>query len=257
MPNIDEDEIRTDPEPGAGAGAGDDLDYGGMADQLSRVISEGEQAGEPMHGLKQMRKALRRAAKSVDEAEQRGFERGRSEQLTSEARETLQAEFLQQLRNEDAHQRNVRRLGLPEELRSLFDALPADDFQAWQAKASELRSKGISWSTDPTAQQERRQVDQMQQAAAQVLLNGGQVDPDIFAALPAETRAQVVAAQTAGMQQAAAGGTPAGFEPPHEQRLQTMRRQGIAPQTHEQRQALADEVNRELDALARQRRGEW
>jgi len=139
----------------------------------------------------------------------------------------------------------------------LFDALPADDFQAWEAKASELRSKGISWSTDPAVTQERSQAAQMQQAAAQVLANGGQVDPNIFAALPAETRAQVVAAQTASMQTAQAGGQASPPPASTLDRLQQQLRRGEMPRTREQAAGLADEVNAELETHARHLRGEW
>jgi hypothetical protein len=244
-----------------GGGLADDpsgsFDYAGADGWLGDEIEQHHQQYGHAGGLRSIRRQLRKVRDSVEEAERRGYERARAEQLTPEARAELRQQFLQELRQEDGHSRTLRRLGIPEPLAGQFDGLDPANFGAYQAKAEQLRAAGVTWAGDPGAIAERQRQTLEQQAAAQVLAQGGRVDPATFAALPEETRAQVLAAQTIQMQAAQAGGTQIGGEPPLERRLEAMRDQGIYPKTSEQAAGLAAAVNQEIEALRRQAGGEW
>jgi len=216
-----------------------DEDYESMVDELSTVIAQAEQDGGQATGLRNMRKALRRSAKAQEEAEQRGYQRALTEQTSKSVLDTR---------------------GIPAALRGLFTGTDLSDSAAVDAKVKELQDQGLTWQT-PSPQPQPAGAPQPQGQGAPSAAAQQPVPPALANALASFTPEQmqalkavmpgvdvsgVLAAQTSQMQQAAAGGTPAGATGDLEARIRAAAANPGAV-TAEQRQALAAELNKELD----------
>jgi hypothetical protein len=232
-------------------------------EEYLRLLEEqAKQAGRET-GLAGLRKAVKRTTRLVEEAEQRGYARARSElhsEVLDEAtREQLKAEYVAELRGQDAARRNAMRLGVPEALLGNFEGL-GPDFKDWERRAAELHAAGIHWGdADPlVAQVARERAAAWQQQAAQAQQNGQGVSLDPAGPVPEQVREQVIAEATAAFQRAQAGGQPPGAHGGIEEDIQKATAAAERGQlTEEAAFSIADRFNRELDALSRAERGVW
>jgi len=220
---------------------------------LGQLIRQGEQAGfaQQTAGLKNIRRALRRAKQHIQEAEQRGYARGQQEQLGDQGIAQLREQVRGELAAETAHARSLDRLGVPEPLRSMFDSI-SGDHKAYERQAALLHAAGVHWGdADPLVRQiGQQQVSQWQRAAEQ---NGGAVPLDPAAGVPAAVREQVIAEQVQSMAATQAGAQPVGSDDlATEIQRADPERLGQAGV-----EDLAARFNREMDALSRARQGLW
>lgn len=193
-------------------------DLGGMAGWLDEQIDEQRTAGQDTYSLNQVRKALRKQQNQIAAAERRGFERARQE-------------LGPQLQAEQARERNLRRLAVPPELEPAFQDLNGDGFDIYRQRAAELAAKGIRWDAPPSGPV----VDEQARQAA---------------------RDQAIASTVTQSMQTQAGGLPANSQPDLQQRAQAARQRPGGP-SPEEAWAIAQELNADLDALARHAGGEW
>jgi hypothetical protein len=216
-------------------------------------LVESRGGGRDGTGLSGLRKAVKRTARLVEEAEQRGYARARSEfrdqALDDQTREQLRREFVEELHGQNAARRNALRLGIPDALLGNFEGL-GPDFKDWERRAAELHAAGITWGeADPLLQQvAAARLQAAQHAAAQVKSNGGPVSLAPGNGVPEQVRDQLVAEATEAMVAGQAGGLP-----PHAPSLESdIRKAAQNPGAYspEELEGLANRFNRELDGLA-------
>lgn len=228
-------------------------------DYLGQLIEQnGGGGGRDGSGLSGLRKAVKRTARLVEEAEQRGYARARSEfrseALDDQTREQLRREFVEELRGQDAARRNALRLGIPDALLPQFDGL-GPDFKAWERKADELRASGLSWSSDPLLQQlGAARLQAAQHAAGQAQQNGQPVSLDPAAGVPEQVREQLLAGAIEQMQAAQAGAQPVGAPTLEDDIRKAAANRGAY--SEEEVVGLADRFNRDLTALSEAQRGQ-
>jgi hypothetical protein len=246
-----------------GLGGGADVASGGKTLSLFERWLDGQISGEydaviGKSALQQMRYAVGKLKKVTAEAaaaEQRGYDRARqelrSEVLDEATRQQLKAEYVAQLRTEDGRARNLRRLGVPDELASLFPEDLDGDFKAWQRKADQLHAAGVHWGDgDPLV---RQAAAARLQAWEQAQANGQPVSLDPGGPAPEAVRQAAIAEQVTQMQATQAGSQQVGAE----SLLDEARKMARDPDAYseDQRLDLAERFNRDLEALSRQASG--
>jgi hypothetical protein len=227
---------------------------------LAQLEEQAKQAGHST-GLAGLRKAVKKTRDLVAEAERRAYKRARSElraeALSDQDREQLKAEYVAELRGQDATRRNALRLGVPDALLGNFEGL-GPDFKDWERRAGELHAAGVHWGdADPLVRQIGQQrTAAWQQQAAQAQQNGQGVSIDPAGPVPESIREQVIKEATLAHQRAQAGGTPGSAVPTLAQEIQEAAKDPSRV-TEDQALSIADRFNRELDALSRAEKGLW
>jgi len=219
---------------------GDAPDYDAFVDDLSGIIAAGEADGREMTGLKQMRTALRKTGRQLEEAEQRGYARAQAE---AQSKGVFAAK------------------GIPDTAAPFFSGVDLTDTAALDAKLQELASQGIRFekaaATEgaPAAAQGTPQEGQQLPAQLQGLdmaqvfkhLQNVQVGPGM-------TQEAAIAAAMGQMQATQAGGSP----PASSGDVMADIKQAAAnPGAYSEDQilSLAERFNRELDGLSQQAAG--
>lgn len=221
---------------------GDAPDYDAFVDDLSGIIAAGEAEGREMTGLKQMRTALRKTGRQLEEAEQRGYARATAER---QAQSVFAAK------------------GIPDTAAGLFSGVDLTDTAALDAKLEELRSQGIRFEkaategapaaaqgTPPTQEGQQQLPAQLQGLdLAQVFkhLQNVQVGPGM-------TQEAAIAAAMGQMQATQAGGSPPASSGDVQADIQKMAANPGA-YTEAQIHEVAERFNRDLDALSAQAAG--
>ncbi len=209
--------------------------------------------------LKQMRHAIGKALTPAKQLERQAFEAGKREaraefvENPEQLREQFRAEIRQELLGETQRERSLGRLGVPPPLQGLFADVPADDHRAFEKRADQLRSQGVSWGdSDPLVREiSRQRVAAWQQQASQQNGNGVPLDP--AAGVPAAVQEQVIRQQVEDMVQAASGAQPVGADSLEDEiRRADPERLGQAGV-----EDLARRFNAQLDAISHQARGGW
>lgn len=251
--DVEELEGDVDERGGQDAGIGGYLQTG--IDYLDAIIKN----GDGKTGLGGLRRAVRRTADLVRQAEQDGYKRARRElagqQLGEEGLARLRQELREELAAESGRERSLARLGVGPEspVRQLFDNVEGDH-AAYERHAALLHAAGVHWGdTDPLVREIGQQrVAAWQQAAAQ---GNGNVDLDPSGPVPESVRDQMIRGAVDPLHAAQAGGTPIGANG-LEERLRAAAADPSKLDT-DARYALASELNAELDTLSQARRGVW
>ena len=221
---------------------GDAPDYDAFVDDLSGIIAAGEADGREMTGLKQMRTALRKTGRQMEEAEQRGYARALAE---SQAKGVFAAK------------------GIPDTAAPFFSGVDLTDTAALDTRLQELASQGIRFEKaaategappaaagTPPAQEGQQLPAQLQGLdMAQVFkhLQNVQVGPGM-------TQEAAIAAAMGQMQATQAGGSPPASSGDVQTDIQKMAANPGA-YTEAQIHEVAERFNRDLDALSAQGAG--
>lgn len=209
--------------------------------------------------LKQMRHAISKSLTPVKQLERQAYEAGRREARAEfvdnpeQLREQFRAEVRSEILGETQRERSLARLGVPPPLQGLFADVPADDHRAFEKRADQLRSQGVSWGdSDPLVRQVAQQrVQAWEQAAAEQNGNGLSLDP--AGPVPEEVREDVIRQQVEAMAAGQAGGQPLARDD-----LATEIQQADPERLGQAGvEDLAARFNREMDALSRARQGIW
>lgn len=218
--------------------------YDALVDKVTEFISAGEQAGEDMTGLKDMRQSLRRVGRQVEEAESRGYARALAEQ---QAKGVFAAK------------------GIPDTAAGLFSGVDLTDTAALDTKLQELASQGIRFEKAAATE------GAPPAAAGTPPVPGGPTDvqPHPLAGVdwsqvgklmqnvpmqPGMTPEAAIAAAMGQMQAAQAGGSPPASSGDV---MADIKKAAANPGAYNEDQllSLADRFNRELDGLSQQAAG--
>jgi hypothetical protein len=217
--------------------------YDEFVDEVTAIIAAGEADGREMSGLKQMRTALRRTGKHVEEAEQRGYARALAEQ---QSKGVFAAK------------------GIPDTAAGLFSGVDLTDTAAIDQKLQELASQGIRFEkaaategappaaagtppTQGTPPAQESPFAGLDMAEVGRRLQNVTMEPGM-------TPEAAIAAAIGQMQATQAGGGPPASSGDVVADIQKMAANPGA-YSDEQRLALADRFNRDLDALSQQASG--
>jgi len=221
---------------------GDAPDYDDFVDQVTSIIAAGEAEGREMTGLKQMRTALRKTGRQMEEAEQRGYARALAE---SQAKGVFAAK------------------GIPDTAAPFFSGVDLTDTAALDTRLQELASQGIRFEKaaategappaaagTPPAQEGQQLPAQLQGLdMAQVFkhLQNVQVGPGM-------TQEAAIAAAMGQMQATQAGGSPPASSGDV---MADIKKAAANPGAYSEDQilSLAERFNRELDGLSQQAAG--
>lgn len=218
--------------------------YDDFVDEVTAIIAAGEEAGRDMGGLKQMRQALRKTGRHIEEAEQRGYARAQAER---QAQTVFAAK------------------GIPDDAATLFSGVDLTDTAALDGRLQELASRGIKFEKAATegappaaAAPPPQDGQQPNDAQANPLagIDWTQIGKQLenVPMQPGMTPEAAIAAAIGQMQSTQAGGTPPASSGDTVADIQKMAANPGA-YSDEQRLALADRFNRELDALSQQASG--
>jgi len=221
---------------------GDAPDYDDFVDQVTSIIAAGEAEGREMTGLKQMRTALRKTGRQMEEAEQRGYARALAE---SQAKGVFAAK------------------GIPDTAAPFFSGVDLTDTAALDTRLQELASQGIRFEKaaategappaaagTPPAQEGQQLPAQLQGLdMAQVFRNLQNVQVG-----PGMTQEAAIAAAMGQMQATQAGGSPPASSGDVQTDIQKM---AANPGAYTEAQIIevAERFNRDLDALSAQGAG--
>lgn len=221
-------------------------DYDAFVDEVTAIIAAGEADGREMTGLKQMRTALRRTGRQLEEAEQRGYARALAEQ---QSKSVFAAK------------------GIPDDAAPFFAGVDLTDQTALDGRLQELASKGIRFEKAATEgappaaagtppAQGGTQQPQQGQGNPLAGVDWAQLGPLLqnVPVQPGMTPEAMIAAAVGQMQATQAGGSPPASSGDI---VADIQKAAANPggMTEDQALDLAARFNRELDALSQQAAG--